>query len=57
MRKINIQEFKERVKKISNNTIDVSEFNFENTQSKGKCKCKVCGYECGKKTRITKEIK
>lgn len=45
MRKINIQEFKERVKKISNNTIDVSEFNFENTQSKGKCKCKVCGYE------------
>lgn len=38
------EEFVERVKLISNDTIDVSEFEFQGTQHKGICKCKICGY-------------
>ena len=45
MKKITIEEFKNRVKKISNDTIDLGNFVFENTQSKSICKCKICGYE------------
>lgn len=44
-KKINVEEFEYRIKEIFNNTIDVSDFKFENTQIKGKCKCKICGNE------------
>lgn len=44
-KKISFSEFKERVDKIYNGTIDLSEYKFENTQKKGHCKCKICGYE------------
>lgn len=42
-KKLTKEEFEERVKIKSNDTIDVSEFNFINTQKEGKCVCKICG--------------
>lgn len=45
MKKITKEEFINRVKEASDDTIDVSMFDFTNTQSKGKCRCKICGTE------------
>lgn len=44
-KKITRDEFEQRVKEVSNDTIDVSEFDFKGTQSNGLLKCKVCGYK------------
>lgn len=44
-KKITREEFENRIKKVSNDTIDVSQFNFVKTSEKGLCKCKICGYE------------
>lgn len=43
-KKLTKEEFETRVKNISNDTIDVSEFDFQGTQCVGVCKCKICGY-------------
>ena len=45
MRKLTKEEFEKRVADVSNDTIDVSNFEFENTQKSGLCRCKICGNE------------
>lgn len=45
MKKITREEFEKRVSNVSNDTIDVSNFEFENTQKSGLCRCKICGNE------------
>lgn len=44
-KKITRKEFEERVRIASDDTIDVSEFDFQKTQSRGTCICKVCGHK------------
>ena len=43
-KKLLFSEFKSRVDSIFNNTINLDNFNFINTSTKGLCKCNVCGY-------------
>ena len=42
-KKYTFEEFSIKVKDISNDTIDLSEFNYINSNTKGICKCKICG--------------
>lgn len=44
-KKLTVEEFQNRVDKIFNGSIDLSEFNFVNTSTPGHCKCKICGHE------------
>lgn len=39
------QEFEERVNKVHNDTIDLSDFKWINSTTKGLCRCKICGNE------------
>lgn len=44
-KRVTLKEFEDRVNKIYDGSIDVSAFNFVNTQEKGHCKCNKCGHE------------
>lgn len=44
MKKYSFEDFVNKVKEISNDTIDVSEFKYVNSITKGTCKCKICGH-------------
>lgn len=44
-KKLTQDEFITRVASSTNNKVDVSEFVYVNSATKGKCKCKMCGHE------------
>ena len=39
------EEFEDKVHLLFDNTIDLSNFTYVNSQTKGHCKCNICGYE------------
>ena len=45
IKKLTQEEFERRVTYITNGTIDISQFVYVNSHTKGKCTCKVCGHE------------
>lgn len=44
-KKLEFNEFKERIDKIFNNSINVDDFVYVNSGTKGLCKCNICGNE------------
>ena len=44
-KKLTNEDFFGRVNEIFNNTIDMDNYHFVNTSTKGHCKCKICGHE------------
>ena len=43
-KKYTFEEFVQKVREVSDDTIDLSNFKYVNSTTKGVCKCKVCGH-------------